>query len=226
MSYDSLFERKQIIKILTFLTFTLALMGFLLEIKVKEPVVLLFSFVTLGTAIDFLSSIIGAYTKNRTLLLAFAKTRFSLLNFGILFTPISAAFIISNFTTSRFCMLLASNYFPWLIFSLITGSLFLFTKYTLEEEEGVPTFKLDQGDRFTAIAFIIRRILLLSSLIITLLVILEGLKTAFAIWTILFGGLFILTIPLHIMQKHVSSMTVEFITLVILFYGAAQMYLY
>jgi hypothetical protein len=141
-------------------------------------------------------------------------------------SPISAAFIISNFTTSRFCMLLASNYFPWLIFSLITGSLFLFTKYTLEEEEGVPTFKLDQGDRFTAIAFIIRRILLLSSLIITLLVILEGLKTAFAIWTILFGGLFILTIPLHIMQKHVSSMTVEFITLVILFYGAAQMYLY
>ena len=223
--YDLSLERKQIIKLLTFLAFALAFVGFLLEIKIKEPVVLLFSFVTLGTAIDFLSSIIGSYTKSRNLLLAFAKTRFSLLNFGILFTPITAAFIISNFSTARFCTLLATDYSSWLIFSLITGSLFLFTKYTLGSEEGVPVFKLDRNNRFTMIAFIIRRGLLLSALLITLLVIYEGLKTEFALWTLLFGGFFILTIPLHIMQKHLSSMTVELITLVVLFYGTIQMYL-
>ena len=225
MHRDLSLSREQIIKLLTFLTFALAFMGFLLETKVKEPVVLLFSFVTLGTAIDFLSSIIGAYTQNRALLLAVAKIRFSLLNFGILFTPISAAFIVSNFSTAHWCVMLANNYLPWLIFSLTTGSLFLFTKYTLDREEGVPIFKLDQDNKFTVVAFIIRRILLLSSLIIALLVILEGLKTEFAVWTILFGGSFILTIPLHIMKKHLSSMAVEFITLIILFYGAAHMYL-
>lgn len=226
MDCNFLFQRKQIIKLLTLLTFVLALMGFLLELKVREPVMLLLSFVILGTAFDFLTPIMGTHTKNTTLLLVFAKTRFSLLNFGILFTSISAAFILSNFSTACLCNSLANHYLYWLIFSLVSGSLFLFSKYTIDEDEGAITFKLDRSDSFTSKAFILRRVSLVFSLIIAGIVVFEGLKTEFALWSIFFGIFFILTVPLHILHKRISSMVVELITLVVVFYGVTRIYLY
>lgn len=225
MNIYFLFQRRQIINLLTLLTFALALLGFLLEVKVRDSAVLLLFFVILGTSFDFLNYSIGVYLKNKTVLLIFAKARFSLLNFGILFTPLSAAFILSKFSTSQLCNSLANHYLYWLIFSLVSGGLFLFARYSLDEEKGVMTFKLDRNDRFTSYAFIIRRVLLLCSLIIALITVLEGLKTEFAIWSVLFGVFFIATIPLHILHKLISSMVVELFSLIILLYGATKMYL-
>ncbi len=216
--------RKKIVVSLICLTFLLALAGFLLEIKVKADGVLLLSLVILGTGYDFLGAHLGTYTRNKKTLLFFTKTRFSLLNFGIIFTPLSAVFILNRLSAPAMSSTLVSYYGYLLVFSLITGALFLFTKYNLAEKDGVLTYKLDRNDRFTSVAFIIRRVVLLLSLVIALISIFEGLQSELAVWTLLYGGLFIATVPLHILHKELSSMAAEYATLVVLFYGAYMVY--
>ena len=104
------------------------------------------------------------------------------------------------------------------LFSIVSGVFFLFTKYVPNiKAEGLYT--LDRKDGFTLFAFIVRRIILAGSLIMAIIVVFEAVKTPFASWSLLFGSLFIATVPLHILHKHMLSMIVEFLTLAVLFYG-------
>ena len=212
-------RRKFFIFLIVF-TFLLAFVGFLIELQTKVTGILILSFVILGTGYDFLGSIIGAYTRNSKIILFFTKTRFSFANFGVLFTPMSALFVLERFLNYKISKFIVSNYLYLLIFSLFTGFLFFFTKYYLKEEADILTYKLDRSDRFTSFVFILRRIVLVFALFITLVALIEGLKTHLYVWTILFSFCFIVTVPLNILHKNVSAAFVEVSTLVILLYGA------
>lgn len=208
----------------TLVTFLLALAGFVLAGRVREPGLWLLALVIAGTGYDFLGSNLGLLTKNDTALKFVARTRFSLLNFGIIFTPFSAAFILQHGFAPALSTTLAAHYVPFLAFSLVTGAMFLGTRYQRVDEDGVPAYLLDKRDRYTRVAFIVRRAVLACSLLIALVTIFEGLQTGLAGWTILYGSLFIATVPLHILHRELLSMTAELATLVVLFYGAARVY--
>lgn len=208
----------------TGLTFLLALAGFVLAGRVRDPGLWLLSLVIAGTGYDFIGSNFGLLTKNDTALRFIARTRFSLLNFGIIFTPFSAAFILQHGFAPTLSTALAEHYLPFLVFSLVTGAMFLGARYQRVDEEGVPICLLDKSDRYTRVAFVVRRAVLACSLVIALVTIFEGLQTGLAGWTILYGGLFIATVPLHILHRELLSMAAELATLVVLFYGAARVY--
>ncbi|MBN2108004.1 MAG: hypothetical protein JW832_11320 [Deltaproteobacteria bacterium] len=216
--------RKLCALIITAATGALALAAFYLELKVRQAGVMALALVTLGTFIDFLGSYTGGFITCQARLLLFTKARFSLLNFGIIFTPLSAAFILAETPNAPLCSALAALYPGLAVFSLGTGALFLFTKYTPATEEGVATYRLDRDDPFTKRAFLIRRIILAGSLVIAILAGIDGLRSGMAVWTSLFCLLFIATVPLHILHKHVCSMAAEAVTLAVLFYGAVQVF--
>jgi hypothetical protein len=216
--------RKLSALIITAATGVLTLAAFYLELRVSQAGAMVLALVILGTFIDFLGSYTGAFISQQARLLLFTKARFSLLNFGIIFTPMCAAFILAESPHAPLCSALVGDY-PWLaVFSLATGSLFLFTKYAPAIDEGVATYRLDRDDPFTKRAFLIRRIILACSLVIAILVGVDGLRSGMAAWTVLFCLLFIATVPLHILHKHVCSMAVEAVTLAVLFYGAIQVF--
>jgi len=210
---------------LTLLTFALAVLDLLLEIKVKEPGVLLLALVTIGTGIDFAGLPFARYVTDKKYLLLYTKLRFSLLNFGIIFTPLCAAYVLQHFPSASISRDLFAIFPSLLIFSLVSGGLFMFARYVEETEEGVTFYKLDKKDRFTRIAFIIRKSVLFCSLIIAIIAVAEGVSTIMAFWSILFGVVFIATIPLHILHKELSSMAAELATLVLLLYGAGKVLL-
>lgn len=221
----SLGHRKSAVRRLTVLTFALAGLALILEFIVKEPGVLLLAFVTIGTGIDFAGSLIGDYVTDKKSVLLYTKVRFSLLNFGILFTPLCAAYVLQYFPSATISRSLFANFPLLLIFSLVTGALFMFTSYVEDTDTGETVYKLDRKDRFTKVAFIIRKTVLLCSLIIAIIAIAEGVRTEMALWAIMFGVLFIATIPLHILHKELPSMSAELATLVILLYGAGKVLL-
>jgi hypothetical protein len=207
------------------LTFVLAGLALILEFKVKEPGVLLLAFVTIGTGIDFAGSLIDDYVTDKKSVLFYTKLRFSLLNFGILFTPLCAAYVLQYFPSAPISRALFSNFPLLLILSLVTGGLFMFARYVEDTEKGEKVYRLDRKDKFTKIAFIIRKTVLLCSLIIAIIAIAEGIGTEMALWSIMFGVVFIATIPLHILHKELPSMSAELATLVILLYGAGKVLL-
>jgi len=84
-------------------------------------------------------------------------------------------------------------------------------------------YTLDRSHGFTRLAFILRRIILAGSLGMALIVVFEAVRTPYAGWAVLFGVLFIATVPLHILHKHMLSMTAEFLTLAVLFCGTFVM---
>ncbi len=205
-------------------TGVLTLAAFYLAIKAGQAGAVVLALVILGTFIDFLGAYTGAFITKPARLLLFTKARFSLLNFGIIFTPMSAAFILTKSPNAPLCSAFVAHY-PWLIvFSLATGVLFLFTSYVPATDEGVATYRLDRDDPFTKRAFLIRRIVLACSLVIAILIGVDGLRSGMTVWTALFCLLFIATVPLHILHKHVCSMAAEAVTLVVLFYGAVQVF--
>lgn len=210
--------QKQLTLIITVLTFFLALACFWLEIKFRQHGVLMLALVSLGTGFDFSLPIIENYIKNRKAFLLYTKISFSLLNFGVVFTAMAAAYVLKDLTGCDLSAAMISFNHLFLLFSIGSGVLFLFTKYVPNKNaEGLYT--LDRKDGFTLFAFIVRRIVLACSLIMALIVVFEAIKTPFALWSVLFGGLFIATVPLHILHKHMLSMIVEFLTLAVLFYG-------
>ena len=101
----------------------------------------------------------------------------------------------------------------------------MFSHYVKDNTKGATDYKLDRSDKFTKSAFIIRKVVLLCSLIIAIVVVVEGIKTGMALWLILFGVVFIATVPLHILHKQLSSMAAELATLVIILFGAAKVLL-
>jgi hypothetical protein len=216
--------RKLSALMITGATGALTLAALYLELRVRQAGVMVLALVILGTFIDFLGAYTGAFISQQARLLLFTKVRFSLLNFGIIFTPMSAAFILAKSPNAPLCSALAARY-AWLaVFSLATGALFLFTKYTSATDEGVATYRLDRDDPFTKRAFLLRRIILAGSLVIAILVGVDGLRCGMAAWTALFCLLFIATVPLHILHKHVCSMAAEAVTLAVLLYGAVQVF--
>jgi len=60
--------------------------------------------------------------------------------------------------------------------------------------------------------------------VIAILAGIDGLRSGMAVWSALFCLLFIATVPLHILHKHVCSMAAEAVTLAVLFYGAVQVF--
>jgi len=220
----SAYKRKAV-NLLTLLTFVLAALDILLELKAKEPGVLLLALVTIGTGIDFAGLPFALFATDKKHLLLYTKLRFSLLNFGIIFTPLCAAFVLQHFPSASISRYLFANFPSLLVFSLVTGGLFMVARYVENFEEGVTIFKLDKRDRFTRIAFIIRKSVLFCSLIIAIIAVYEGVRTEMALWSILFGVVFIATIPLHILHKELLSMTAELATLALLLYGAGKVLL-
>ena len=209
---------KNLTLVITFLTVLLALACFYLEIKYRRHGILMLALVTLGTGFDFSLSIIGDYIKSSRIVLLCTKISFSLLNFGVVFTAMAAAYVVKDLAGCDLSAAMISFNHIFFLFSIVSGTLFLFTKYVPNKNvEGLYT--LDRKDGFTLFAFIVRRIVLAGSLIMALIVVFEGVKTPFALWSLLFGGLFVATVPLHILHKHMLSMIVEFLTLAVLFYG-------
>ncbi len=217
MEAKKAFEKKLTL-VITFLTILLALSCFYLEIKYRRHGILMLGLVTLGTGFDFSLSIIGDYIKSTKIVLLCTKISFSLLNFGVVFTAMAAAYVVKDLTGCDLSAAMISFNHVFFLFSIVSGVFFLFTKYVPNKKaEGLYT--LDKKDGLTLFAFIVRRIVLAGSLIIALIVVFESIKTPFALWSLLFGSLFIATVPLHILHKHMLSMIVEFLTLAVLFYG-------
>ncbi len=213
------FER-ELIYTFTTLTFLLAALCFAFSGRGHSPAFCLLGCVTFGTALDFLSSVLGIHMADRRpLLLSYARLNFSLLCFGIIFTPMAAVFVIGSYLPSGINSRLADQYLPLLLFSLLFGALFLFARYRNLSDNPESAFTLDKEHRYTKNIFTARRVLLALSLILSLVVIFEGLKTPLALWSIIYFLCFAATVPLHILHKHLSSMAAELITLVILFYG-------
>jgi hypothetical protein len=210
--------QKKITLTITALTAILVLACFYLEIKFSRHGVLMLALVILGTGFDFSLSLIGDAIKSRKIVLLCTRISFSLLNFGVIFTAMSAAYVIKDFPGCDLSAAMISSRHVFLFLSIITGLFFLFTKY-VPNEKAEDLYTLDKKDGFTLFAFIVRRIVLTCSLIMALIVVFEGMKTPFAFWSLMFGGLFIATVPLHILHKHILSMIVEFLTLAVLFYG-------
>ncbi len=206
------------------ITFGIALVEFFLSPGANDAGILLMACVSLGTGIDFLHGFLGKITNSTLILTLYARTRFSLLNFGIIFTPLCAAFILQRTGDAPGCARLAENY-PWLLaISLLTGGLFLFARYRPDPDSSAQTYILDKSHSYTRTAFILRRVVLVLSLAIAIVVMAEGLQTELMLWCLLFGIVFIATVPLHILRRHLASMTAEVVTLAILFYGILSTY--
>ncbi len=210
--------QKKVVLLITVLTALLAFACFYLEIKFSRHGVLMLALVVLGTGFDFSLSIIGDVIKNKKIVLICTKISFSLLNFGVVFTALSAAYVVKDIPGCDLSSEMISYRHVFFLMSIVSGFFFLFTKY-IPNEKAEGLYTLDRKDGFTLFAFVLRRIVLAASLVMALIVVFEGMKTSFAFWSLLFGGLFIATVPLHILHKHMSSMIVEFLTLVVLFYG-------
>ena len=61
--------------------------------------------------------------------------------------------------------------------------------------------------------------LLLASLVIAVIVVIDGWNTDWFWWSILFGSVFLASIPLHIMHKQIPSMLSEVATQAIAVYA-------
>lgn len=204
----------------TLLTFLLAFVCFAFAGRGHGPAFCLLGCLSFGTALDFLSSVLTMHMANRRgFLEAYARMNFSLLCFGIIFTPMAAVFVVGRYIPSGINGWLADHYLFLLIFSLLFGALFLFARYRPASDNPESAFTLDRKHRYTKQIFIARRVLLALSLVLSLLVIIEGVKTPMALWSVFYFLCFAATVPLHILHKHLESMAAEWITLVILFYG-------
>jgi len=204
--------------IIIVLTVLLGLACLYLDVRYRAHGVLMLALVTLGTAFDFSLSVVGDFVKSRKTVLLLTRWSFSLLNFGVVFTALSAAYVVRNLPGCRISQAMVSGNHVFLLVSVASGMLFLFTRYVPNEKvEGLYT--LDRSHGFTRLAFILRRIILAGSLGMALIVVFEAVRTPYAGWAVLF----IATVPLHILHKHMLSMTAEFLTLAVLFCGTFVM---
>ena len=156
MDTKASFQKKLTISIAA-LTVLLACACFWLDVKYKQHGILMLALVCLGTAFDFSLSIIGDYVKSTRVILLCTKISFSLLNFGVVFTAMAAAYVVREMSGCDLSLAITSFNHVFLLFSIVSGVLFLFTKYVPNKKaEGL--FTLDRKDGFTLLAFIVRRI--------------------------------------------------------------------
>jgi len=216
---------QKLIYAMTLFTFALAGACFYYAVILSSAPFFLLACVTFGTGFDFLSHILGIiYAQKKRFLLWYAKINFSLLCFGIVFTPLSATFVIAKVAPSGLNSRLISQYPAMLLFSLLFGALFMIAKYAARPEQGALEYTLDKKDPYTYRIFLARRILLGMSLIIALIAVFEGVQTKMALWSILFAASFIATIPLHIRHKMLASIAAETLSLGLLFCGSWRVF--
>lgn len=205
----------------TTVTFLLAGICFSWYVQTDRVPLLLLGWVTFGTAFDFLSHILGRHLgRYRKFLLWYARINFGALCFGIPFTVMAGAFVIAEIAPAGVSARIVPYYRELLFVSLMFGALFLFARYRYLDISGAVELTLDKIHPYTRSIFSARRAYLGMSMLLAVTVMSEGIGTDWALWTAVFGVSFMVTVPLHIMHKHLASMLFEAFTLGVLAYGS------
>ena len=205
---------------ITLPTFILAGLCFGWYGSTGEVALLLLGLVTFGMAYDFMSHIFGIYLARHTSFLRwYSRINFWALCFGIPFTAFAGTFVMAKVNPDGLRAVLAENYLLVLWVSVAFGALFMFARYKEINVEGAIEFTLDKSHLYTKMIFITRRLLLLASLIITVIVVIDGWNTDWFWWSILFAGVFLASIPLHIMHKQLPAMASEVATQAVAIYA-------
>jgi hypothetical protein len=206
---------------ITLPSFLLAAVCFVWYGQTGEVALLLLGLVTFGMAYDFMSHIIGLYLDGYDRFLRwYTRINFAALCFGIPFTAFAGTFVMAQVVPDGISAQLVNNYLPILHGSVIFGALYLFARYKKVHIEGAVEYVLDKTHAYTKLIFLTRRVLLAASLVIGITVVIDGWQTDFWWWSLLFGGVFISSVPLHIMHKQIPSMLSELITQLLAVYAS------
>jgi len=210
----------------TVTTIGLGLASLYLGIAYFNVAMTLLSLVTLGTAYDFVSHIVGRDVSDpKPSLEIYARLNFAALCFGIPFTSLAASFVVGTQYQEGLSAALASWWLEILIGSLLFGALFLVARYKTFVMHGGIEYTLDKSHGYTKAIFLIRRVLLAIAAVVALIAMYEGFAhTSMGWWTAAFSVLFIATIPLHILHRPIASMLGEAATLWVLFYGTLRVF--
>jgi len=191
-----------------------------------EIALLMLGLVTFGMGYDFMSHIFGIYLARHTAFLRwYSRINFWALCFGIPFTAFAGTFVMSKVNPDGLSAVLAANYLLVLHVSVAFGALFLFARYKEINVGGAVEFTLDKSHLYTKIIFITRRVLLAASLVIAIIVVIDAWNTNWFWWSVLFGGVFVASIPLHIMHKQIPSMLSEVATQAIAIYATWSVFI-
>lgn len=211
--------------ITTLATFLLAGVCFAWYFETERVALLLLGWVTFGTAFDFLSHVLGRHLgRYETFLRWYARTNFAALCFGIPFTAMAGVFVIAEVVPTSISAGIVPYYLELLIGALLFGALFLFARYRLIDSTASVEFTLDKEHAYTRRIFIARRAFLGAALVLSIVAMVDGIGTDWAVWTTVFGVSFIATVPLHIMHRHLASMLFEAFTLFVLAYGSWKVF--
>ena len=207
------FLHHRIVELLTVTGFTMAAICFYWYWQTSAVPVLLLALVTFGMSYDFLNHVLGARVPHADEFLNdYARLNFAALCFGIPFTAYAGTFVMAQVDPAGWSAVLADHYLPVLHVSVIFGLLFLFARYKRVEIEGAVEYVLNKEHDFTRTIFVLRRILLAASLLIAIAVVVDGWSSDYRLWSLLFFGVFLSSIPLHIMHKQIPSMLSELFT--------------
>ncbi|NND54524.1 MAG: hypothetical protein HKN56_06095 [Gammaproteobacteria bacterium] len=216
---------QRIVELLTALGFAMAAICFYWYWQSSAVPVLLLALVTFGMSYDFLNHVLGArFPEADHFLQDYARLNFAALCFGIPFTAYAGTFVMAQVVPDGFSATLARYYLPVLHVSVIFGLLFLFARYKRVEIEGAVEYVLNKDHSYTRTIFILRRVLLAASLLIAIAVILDGWGSDYQYWSLLFFGVFVSSIPLHIMHKQIPSMFSELFTQGIAMYATWRIF--
>jgi hypothetical protein len=208
------------VELLTAAGFSLAAFCFWCYVRNPEVAWLLVGLVTFGMSFDFMNHVLGARIPEReTLLRWYARLNFAALCFGIPFTAYAGSFVLAKATAAPLSTLLVDHWLQVLHGSVAFGLLFVFARYREANVNGAVEYVLDRSHAYTKIIFTLRRILLAGALGIALTVVADGLGTPWSTWSLVFTGVFVASVPLHILHKQIPSMVSELLTQAIAVYG-------
>lgn len=208
------------VELLTATGFSLAAFCFWCYVRNPEVAWLLVGLVTFGMSFDFMNHVLGARIPERkTLLEWYSRLNFAALCFGIPFTAYAGSFVLAKAIAAPLSTQLVDHWLPVLHGSVAFGLLFVFARYKKVNVNGAVEYVLDRSHAYTKIIFTLRRILLAGALAIALTVIADGLGTPWSTWAIAFTGVFVASVPLHILHKQIPSMVSELLTQAIAIYG-------
>ncbi|MCL4790863.1 MAG: hypothetical protein KJ040_02305 [Gammaproteobacteria bacterium] len=208
------------VELLTAAGFGLAGFCFWAHLRNPEVAWLLVGLVTFGMSFDFMNHVLGTRVPERkTLLKWYARLNFAALCFGIPFTAYAGSFVLAEATPAPLSTLLVGHWLPVLHGSVAFGLLFMFARYKEVNVNGAREYVLDTRHAYTKTIFTLRRILLAGALGIALTVVADGLGTPWSAWALAFTGVFVASIPLHILHKQIPSMVSELLTQAIAIYG-------
>lgn len=208
------------VELLTATGFSLAAFCFWCYMRNPEVAWLLVGLVTFGMSFDFMNHVLGTrIPEQQTLLQCYARLNFAALCFGIPFTAYAGSFVLAKATAAPLSTLLVDHWLPVLHGSVAFGLLFMFARYKKVNVNGAVEYVLDTRQAYTKTIFMLRRILLVAALGIGLTVVADGLGTPWSAWALAFTGIFVVSIPLHILHKQIPSMVSELLTQAIAVYG-------